>query len=347
MMKTLIIQVPCFNEETVLPEALAALPRDIPGFDRVEVLVIDDGSTDRTAEVARANGADHVLQLGHNQGLARAFLAGLDRALDLGADVIVNTDADNQYDASCIPELVRPIQEQRADIVIGARPIESIAHFSPTKRLLQRLGSAVVRSLSGTSIQDAPSGFRAMTRDAATRLNVFNSYTYTLETIVQAGRSNLRIENVPVRINGPTRPSRLMKSTFQYIRVSVLTLLWVYLIYQPTRIFNALGIAFLIPAIALAIRYLILAAMGHGAGHVQSVIASGVLGICGVFMLAIGVVAHLLAINRRLLEQIRYIERKRRVRSRATASDRRSAVEPEIVVTPTAKSESRASRTTS
>lgn len=313
-MSKLLIQIPCFNEEESLPEALAALPRDVPGFDEVEVLIIDDGSTDRTAEVAREHGAHHVIRQMGNQGLARAFMAGLDAAIERGADVIVNTDADNQYNADDIAALVKPILDRRADIVIGARPIESIEHFSPIKRLLQRMGSRVVRSLSKTDIADAPSGFRAMTCDAALRLNVFNSYTYTLETIIQAGRSNLRVMNVPVRVNGPTRPSRLMRSTLQYVCYSIMTLLSVYLIYRPTKMFNVLALLFFIPAAILAVRYLILASMGFGAGHVQSVIASGVLGACSVFMVSIGVVAHLLAINRRLLEQIRYLERRRSLR---------------------------------
>jgi glycosyltransferase involved in cell wall biosynthesis len=307
----LIIQIPCFNEAEALPATLAAIPRAVAGFDSVEILVIDDGSVDETAAVARACGADEVVRLNGHQGLARAFMAGLDAAIERGADVIVNTDADNQYNADDIPALVRPILDRDADIVIGARPIETIEHFSPIKRRLQRLGSRVVRSLSNTDILDAPSGFRAMTRDAALRLNVFNSYTYTLETIIQAGRSNLRIVNVPVRINGPTRPSRLMGSTLEYLRISLLTLLSVYLIYRPTRIFNTLGVLFCVPAVVLAVRYVAFAMNDQGTGHVQSVIASGVLGVCGVFMFCIGIAAHLLAINRRLLEQVRYLERKR------------------------------------
>lgn len=314
----LIIQIPCYNEEATLPETVAELPREIPGFDSVEYLIIDDGSTDRTVEVARECGVHHVVSLNGNHGLATGFMTGLMAAIERGADVIVNTDADNQYCAGDISKLVAPILANRADIVIGARPIQTIQHFSPIKRYLQRLGSRVVRALSRTSVEDAPSGFRAMTRDAALRLNVFNSYTYTLETIIQAGRSNLRVVNVPIRVNGPTRPSRLMRSVTQYIRRSILTMLSVYLIYRPTKIFNVLAGVFLVPALVLALRYLYLAFLiGNGKGHVQSVIASGVLAVCGVFMLAMGVVAHLLAINRRLLEEVRYLSRARRRDERA------------------------------
>jgi glycosyltransferase involved in cell wall biosynthesis len=309
----LIIQIPCYNEEEALPVTVGALPREVPGFDAVEVLIIDDGSTDRTVEVAQSLGVSHIVRMNGNQGLARGFMAGLHAAVEHGADVIVNTDADNQYDARDIPKLVEPIVQGRADIVIGARPIESIRHFSPTKRLLQRLGSRVVRALSETDIRDAPSGFRALTRDAALRLNVFNAYTYTLETIIQAGRSNLRVVDVPIRITGPTRPSRLVKSVTGYIRRSIMTMLSAYLIYRPTQIFGALAVAFLLPATFLAVRYLILAwFLGQGRGHVQSVIAAAVLAICGVFMIAIAVIAHLQAINRRLLEELQYLERSRR-----------------------------------
>ncbi len=303
-----IIQIPCLNEEATLPETLAALPRELEGVDEVEWMIIDDGSTDGTVEVARAHGADHVVHMHGNQGLARAFMAGLVAAVERGADVVVNTDADNQYQADDIPALIGPILADAADIVIGARPISAIRHFSATKRFLQRLGSRVVRALSGTRIRDAPSGFRAFSRDAALRLNVFSRYTYTLETIIQAGHSNLRIVDVPIRVTGPTRESRLVKSVASYVRRSILDLLAAYVIYHPTKIFNLLGAIFLLPATALAVRYLILAAMGFGKGHIQSVIASGVLAICGVFMLAIGLVAHLMGVNRRLLEEIRYLE---------------------------------------
>ena len=207
----LIIQIPCFNEEETLPATLADLPREVPGFDSVEWLIVDDGSRDRTVEVARRHGVDHIVQLSHNQGLAAAFMAGLEAALHAGADVIVNTDGDNQYRASFIPDLTAPILERRAQIVIGARPITTIAHFSPLKRYLQSVGSWVVRQASETEIDDAPSGFRAIHRDAAMRLYVFDRYTYTLETIIQAGRLGIPIVSVPVEVNEPTRESRLIR----------------------------------------------------------------------------------------------------------------------------------------
>ena len=209
-MRKMIIQIPCFNEEQTLGVTLAQLPREVPGFDVVEWLVIDDGSTDRTVEVARRGGVDHLVILPHNQGLARAFMAGLEAGLKAGADVIVNTDADNQYDARCLPELVAPILAGRAQIVVGARPIMDIEHFSWLKKALQRLGSGVVRLASRASVPDAPSGFRAIHREAALRLCVFNEYTYTLETLIQAGRKNIPVASVPIRVNGETRPSRLV-----------------------------------------------------------------------------------------------------------------------------------------
>jgi len=307
----LVIQIPGYNEAEQIADSITALPRAVPGFDDVRILVIDDGSTDGTTDAARAAGAHHVLRLNGNRGLAAAFMAGLKWCLENGADVIVNTDADNQYCADDVAALVAPIVQNRADIVVGARPIDAIKHFSPLKRRLQRLGSYVARSLSGTEIEDAPSGFRAMTADAAARLNVFNRYTYTLETIIQAGRTNLRLVNVPVRVNPPTRPSRLIRSTGQYVRRSAVSMLNTYLIYRPARVLGLLSLVFLVPAAVLVVRYLVLAFAGAGKGHVHSVIASGVLGICGVFALAIGVVAHLLAINRRLIEEVRYLARTR------------------------------------
>ena len=220
----LIIQIPCFNEAGTLAIALRELPRTVDGFDIVEWLIIDDGCTDNTVEVAKANGVNHVVSFTKNQGLARGFMAGLEASLKLGADVIINTDADNQYNAGNIPDLVAPILQKKADIVVGARPISDIEHFSPVKKLLQGFGSWVVRVVSGTSIDDAPSGFRAMTRDAALRLNVFNSYTYTLETIIQAGQKNMSIVAVPIQVNGDLRPSRLLKSIPSYIKKSISTI---------------------------------------------------------------------------------------------------------------------------
>ena len=302
-----IIQIPCLNEAGTLPETLTDLPRELPGVDVVEWLLIDDGSTDDTALIARQLGVDHLVRMNGNQGLARAFTAGLLAAVELGADVVVNTDADNQYRSEDIGALLAPILAGEADMVIGSRPIDAIRHFSLLKRFLQRLGSRVVRTASGTAVRDAPSGFRAFTADAALRLNVFSGYTYTLETIIQAGSANLRIADVPIRVNAPTRPSRLIRSLPSYVWRSVGDILRTYVIYHPAQIFGLMGALFVTPAAGLAVRYLVYAARGEGTGHVQSVIASGVLAICGVFMLAIGVVAHLQGVNRRLLEESRYL----------------------------------------
>jgi len=301
----LIIQIPCLNEAEHQPAALAELPREVEGFDTVEWLVIDDGSTDDTSAVARKNGVDHVVRLPYNQGLAKAFMAGIEAALRAGADVIVNTDADNQYDASCIPDLVAPIIEGRAQIVVGARPIDRITHFSFVKRRLQRLGSRVVRMASGTDIADAASGFRAIHRDAAVRVYVFNPFTYTLETIIQAGRKNVPIVSVPVRVNGETRPSRLFKSTFGYVRRSVLTILRIALLYSPLRVFSALAALIAFPGVVAIARFLYLYAIGEGSGHVQSLaIAGGLIAVAAIVAMA-GLLADLIAANRMLLEDIR------------------------------------------
>ncbi|WP_235949933.1 glycosyltransferase family 2 protein [Candidatus Regiella insecticola] len=234
----LIIQIPCFNEAQTLAITLAALPRSVVGFDTVEWLIIDDGSQDNTAEVAKAQGVDHVIRHTNNKGLARAFMTGLDACLQLGADVIVNTDADNQYNAEDIPALTQPILQHRAELVIGTRPITTIEHFSPVKKILQKLGSWVVRIASKTDIADAPSGFRAISRTAAQRLMVFNDYTYTLETIIQAGQKNITITSVPIRVNEDLRPSRLVKSIPSYIKRSIVSIIRIFIIYRPFRFFS-------------------------------------------------------------------------------------------------------------
>jgi glycosyltransferase involved in cell wall biosynthesis len=304
-MRKLIIQIPCLNEEDALPIALADLPRRVEGFDVVEWLVIDDGSTDRTVEVARAHGVDHILSFGRRQGLARAFVAGLEYCLGHGADVIVNTDADNQYSAACIPDLVKPILERKALIVIGARPISDIKEMSVVKRMLQRLGSWVVRMASGTSVPDAPSGFRAIHRDAAIQLNVFNRYTYTLETIIQAGRRDIPMAWVPIKINPFLRPSRLIKSVPDFIRRSILTIVRIFILYRPVQFFGTLAGICLLPAFFLAFRFLIYYAEGDGFGHIQSLIFAGsLLAVAAVLSIA-GILADLLAANRLLLEDIR------------------------------------------
>lgn len=302
----LIIQIPCFNEARTLPVALSALPRTAPGFDSVEWLVIDDGSQDDTAEVAKAHGVDHVVSHVGNKGLARAFMSGIDACLRLGADVIVNTDADNQYNADDIPVLVRPIIEHQAEMVVGARPISAIKHFSPLKKLLQKLGSWAVRVASKTDIPDAPSGFRAMSRAAAQHLMVFNDYTYTLETIIQAGQRNLRIVSVPIRVNKDLRPSRLVKTLPSYIRRSIVTIVRIFIIYRPFSFFASIGSALFGLGFVIGAHFTWLYLNGEGAGHIQSLILASVLLGIGFQTLLVAFVADLLAANRKLLEDIRF-----------------------------------------
>jgi glycosyltransferase involved in cell wall biosynthesis len=307
----LIIQIPCFNEAATLPVALAELPKQLPGLDEIELLVIDDGSTDDTAQVARRHGVHHVVGFRRNQGLARAFMLGIHACLERGADVIVNTDADNQYNAQDIPALIQPILERRADLVIGARPITEIAHFSPVKKLLQRFGSWVVRRVSGTDVMDAPSGFRAISRDAAFSLNVFNSYTYTLETLIQAGQKGMRVMSVPVRVNGDLRPSRLVKSIPSYVKRSILTIFRIFIVYQPLKFFVTIGsIPFLI-GFGLGARFLVEFFRGEGDGHVQSLILAAVLLLLGFLTFLLAVLADLLSVNRRLLEELQEHQRSR------------------------------------
>ena len=301
----LIIQIPCYNEAATLGIALAALPREVPGFDRVEWLIIDDGCTDNTVEVALANGVDHVVRHTRNQGLARGFMNGLQACLEHGADVIVNTDADNQYNADDIPQLTRPILDGKADIVIGARPIAAIEHFSPVKKLLQKLGSWVVRMASKTSIPDAPSGFRAMSRSAARRLTVFSDYTYTLETIIQAGQKNMAITSVPIRVNGDLRPSRLVKSISSYIRRSIVTIIRVFVIYRPFRFFASIGITLFLLGFVIGLRFLYKWLTVDYDGHVQSLILASSLMVIGFQTILIAFVADLLSANRKLMEEIR------------------------------------------
>lgn len=306
----LVIQIPCFNEQETLPVTLAALPREIPGIDQIEWLIIDDGSSDRTVDVAREYGVDHVVSLSRNRGLATAFTTGLEASLSAGADIIVNTDADNQYNAEDISELVKPILAGKAEIVVGERPITETRHFSATKKLLQRLGSWVVRKASGTDIPDAPSGFRAMSREAALQLNVFSSYTYTLETLIQAGRKNMSITSVPVRTNPDLRPSRLLKTISSYVWRSVATIVRIFVIYKPFRFFFLIGVTLLSLGMLIGLRFLYYFATGDGDGHVQSLILSAVLLGIGFQTILVAFVADLLAVNRRLLEELRYRIRK-------------------------------------
>ncbi|MBB3612400.1 glycosyltransferase family 2 protein [Rhizobium sp. BK602] len=316
-MPKLIIQIPCLNEEETLPIALAALPRQVDGFDEVEWLVVDDGSTDGTVRVATENGVDHIVSLTHNQGLAKAFMAGIETALKLGADVIVNTDADNQYDASCIPDLVRPILEKRAQIVVGARPISEIEHFSPIKKILQRFGSWTVKLASDTSVADAPSGFRAIHRDAAMQLNVFNRYTYTLETIIQAGRKDIPITSVPIRVNGDLRPSRLVKSIPSYIRRSLVTIVRIFIVYSPLRFFTTCAAIIAVPGVLMIARFLYKYMIGEGSGNIQSlVLSSALIALAGIVAMS-GVLAELIAVNRQLLEEIRIRQLQQEMNNRA------------------------------
>lgn len=303
----LIIQIPCLNEAQTLAIALAALPRQVEGFDAVEWLIIDDGSTDDTIAVAKANGVDHVVRHTRNQGLAKAFMNGLQAAIDLGADVIVNTDADNQYNADDIPVLVQPILDRKADIVIGARPIATIEHFSPAKKFLQKLGSWVVRVVSRTDIPDAPSGFRAISRDAAKRLMVFNDYTYTLETIIQAGQHNMAIMSAPIRVNEDLRPSRLVKSIPSYIRRSIGTMIRIFVIYRPFRFFGMISLILLTLGMLIGLRFMAFWFQGEGEGHIQSLILAAILLGAGFNTILIAFVADLLAANRKLLEHIRVL----------------------------------------
>jgi len=300
----LIIQIPCWNEEATLPRTLADIPRQIAGVDEVEVLIVDDGSTDRTVEVARAAGVDHIVRLRQHQGLAQAFAAGIDAALRLGADIVVNTDADNQYRGDDIERLIRPILEGRADMVVGDRQIHTVSHFSPTKKLLQHLGSWAVRRASGTRIPDATSGFRAYSREAALALNVVSDYTYTLETIIQAGKKGIALAHVPITINEPTRESRLIRSLPDYLRRSAITIMRIYAMYEPLRVFSIVGAVVLAASGVLAGRYLYFLSIGEGKGHIQSVVLAGVLLVLGFQMLLIGLVADLVSINRRLSEEV-------------------------------------------
>ncbi|MBN1856839.1 MAG: glycosyltransferase family 2 protein [Dehalococcoidia bacterium] len=302
----LVIQIPCYREEKTLGITLATLPRHVPGFDVVEWLVIDDGSDDETVRVAREAGADHVVRHIRNQGLARAFMTGLDTCLRLGADVIVNTDADNQYNADDIPALVAPIREGRADIVVGARPIGSISHFSPGKKMLQKLGSWVVRMVSSTDVPDAPSGFRAFSRTAAQQLMVFNDYTYTLETIIQAGQKNMAITWVPIRVNEDLRPSRLVKSIPLYVWRSVFTISRIFVIYRPFRFFGTIAAVLIVPGFLLGVRYLWLLTQEPAPGHVQSLILASILLVSGFTTLLAAFLADLLAANRKLMEDLRF-----------------------------------------
>ncbi len=300
----LIIQIPCLNEEKTLPETLKDLPEKIEGVTSIEILIIDDGSTDKTVEVAKSNNVDHVISLTSNKGLAKAFKYGIDECLRLGADIIVNTDADNQYNGADIPNLIKPILEKRADIVIGDRQVETIKHFSPQKIFLQKFGSKVVRWISGTQVPDATSGFRAYSREAAMQINVVSDFTYTLETIISAGRKNLAITHAPVKTNPKLRESRLFPNIRTYLMRSAVTMLKIYSMYKPLRVFTIAGGIACASGFLIGCRYLFYFFMGQTAGHIQSLILSAILLIVGFQVFMMGIAAELISINRQLLEDI-------------------------------------------
>jgi glycosyltransferase involved in cell wall biosynthesis len=305
----LVVQIPCLNEEAALPETLRAIPRSIPGIDDVKVLVIDDGSTDRTSEVARQEGADYVVRFRRRKGLAYGFMAGLDAALRLGADIIVNTDADNQYPGYEIPRLIAPILSGEADMVVGDRKVSEVAHFSWAKRHLQSLGSWVVRKVSGTNIPDTTSGFRAFTREAALRINIVSEFTYSLESIIQAGKKRLALAHLTVEAQ-ETRPSRLFSSTWDYLKRSVATILRIYAMYEPFKVFLLLGSGLFSAGLLLGLRYAYFWAQGNIRGHLQSAVLSVLLLILGFQTLQWGIMADLIASNRKLIEDLLYRVRK-------------------------------------
>lgn len=301
----LIIQIPAYNEEDTLAVTLADLPREVEGFDEVKWLLINDGSTDGTIEVAKKGGVDYIISQPRNRGLAEGFMTGLNACIALGADVIVNTDADNQYSAKDIPRLVAPIIAGKAEMVIGERPIKEIGHFSRIKKILQRLGSMAVRIASHTKVPDAPSGFRAVSRDAAARLMVYNNYTYTLETIIQAGQSGIQLAFVPIHVNPDLRPSRLVKSIPAYIKRSIFTILHIFIIYRPFLFFSMIGLGLFAAGFLIALRFLVYWLEGNGGGHVQSLILAAILMAGGGASWLMAVIGSLLSTNRRLLEDIR------------------------------------------
>lgn len=306
----LIIQIPCYNESETLEVALNDLPKQLEGIDEIEYLIINDGSKDNTVEVAKKWGVHHVVSFAQNKGLAKGFMAGLDECLRQGADIIVNTDADNQYCADDIKALIQPILDGQAEYVIGARPIDDTEHFSFIKKKLQHFGSWVVRKASNTDIPDAPSGFRALSREAAMRINVVNDYTYTLETIVQAGREKLAITSVPIRTNEELRPSRLFKSIWGYVKKSIVTILRAYMMYKPLKCFFYLALPPAIIGLAYIIRYFVYVLQGTSEGHIQSLILASMLLIIAFLTGMIGLVADMISGNRKILEDTQYHVRK-------------------------------------
>ena len=299
----LIVQIPCYNEERSLPQTVKDIPCKIEGIDQVEILIIDDGSIDRTAEVAKEIGVDHIVRNICNKGLARSFLAGLDACLRLGADIIVNTDGDNQYKGEDIPKLIAPILKGEADIVIGDRQTDKVAHFGFAKKKLQKVGSWVLRGLSETDVPDAVSGFRAFRREAAMQMNIVSPFSYTIETIIQAGKKHLAVTSVPIGTNPKTRESRLFKSIPRFIERSLTTMIRMYTMYQPLRVFFYIGFFFILAGLIPSVRFLIYYFMGQGGGHIQSLIFAAILFIVGFQVLVVGLVADVISFNRRLIEE--------------------------------------------
>ena len=311
----LIIQIPCYNEEKTLPVTYKEIPESIGGIDEIEILVIDDGSTDNTVETAKNLGIKHIVSHSKNLGLARAFDTGLKTSIKLGADIIVNLDADNQYKASDIEKLIQPVLNKEADIVIGARPIEKIRSFSPLKKLLQKTGSYVMRKISGADVLDAPSGFRAFSKNAAMKINIFDNYTYTMETIIQAQYKGLTIKSVPIGVNENLRPSRLVKNNFDYIKRSIFTMLRFIIIYRPFRFFMKISLLLFFFGLLLGLRFLYFYITESGEGHIQSLILCAILILVGVQSLFFAVIADLLAINRKLIEDVQLKIKKKRIKN--------------------------------
>lgn len=306
----LIIQIPCYNEAEALPRTIPELPRQIEGIDEIEILVVDDGSRDGTGVVARSLGVEHIVRSINNRGLSAAFIIGINASLSLGADIIVNTDADNQYNAADIEKLIEPILRGEADMVVGDRNVDSIHHFSFLKRKLQRLGSWVVRQVSGTKIPDATSGFRAFSREAALRINVLTDFTYTLETIISAGKKRMAIQHVPVRTNPKLRDSRLFHNMWDYVKKSIVTIIRIYTHYEPLKIFFYIGASVFTLGFAISMRFLYFYIFGNSQGHIQSLILSAVLLIVGFQIILIGLVSDLIFGNRKILEEILYRQKR-------------------------------------